>query len=159
MDKIGIAMAIIGAALAALLPGMGSAKAVGIVGQAGAGVLAEDPSKFSKILILQILPGTQGLYGFLAAILLLSTSGIMGGADVQMTLSKGLMYIGAALPIAVVGYFSAVAQAKTAAAGVGIVAKAPDQSGKSVTMAALVETYAVLALLVSLLLILNVRNF
>lgn len=156
MSELGIIFTLCGAALAAILPGIGSGKGVGWVGQTAAGVLAEDPSKFSKLLILQILPGTQGVYGFLCAILLLNSSGIMGGSP-EITTFQGLMYLAAALPIAFVGLFTALDQAKTAVAGVGVVAKDPSQSGKSVTSAALVETYAVLSLLVSILMILNVK--
>lgn len=60
MNNLGIVFALVGAAFAAIFAGMGSAKGVGLVGQAGAGVITEDPSKFGKVLILQILPGTQG---------------------------------------------------------------------------------------------------
>lgn len=144
---IGIALAILGAACAAIFSGMGSAKGVGLVGEAGAGVISEDPSKFGKILILQILPGTQGLYGFLAAFM------IMNSIQADLSLSQGLGLFAASLPIAIVGYFSGVAQGRVAAAGVGVVAKKPDQNGKAITMAAMVETYAVLALLISILLI------
>ena len=70
MNSLGFALAILGAAVAALFAGIGSAKGVGIVGQAAAGVVSVDPSKFSKVLILQLLPGTQGLYGLLTAVLL-----------------------------------------------------------------------------------------
>ena len=70
--SMGIVFAILGAACAAIFAGMGSAKGVGIVGEAGAGVISEDPSKFGKVLILQILPGTQGLYGFLAAFMIMN---------------------------------------------------------------------------------------
>lgn len=80
MNNLGIVFALVGAAFAAIFAGMGSAKGVGLVGQAGAGVITEDPSKFGKVLILQILPGTQGLYGFLAAILVLLQVGIIGGS-------------------------------------------------------------------------------
>ena len=156
MDNLGIVFALIGAAAAAIFAGMGSAKGVGLVGQAGAGVVTEDPSKFGKVLILQILPGTQGLYGFLAAILVLLQVGIIGGSFEPISVASGLLYFGACLPIAVVGYFSGISQGKAAAAGVGIIAKKPDQSGKAITMAVMVETYAVLALLVSLLSIISV---
>ncbi|MDD7193512.1 MAG: V-type ATP synthase subunit K [Oscillospiraceae bacterium] len=156
MDNLGIVFALIGAAAAAIFAGMGSAKGVGLVGQAGAGVVTEDPSKFGKVLILQILPGTQGLYGFLAAILVLLQVGIIGGSFEPISTATGLLYFGACLPIAVVGYFSGISQGKAAAAGVGIIAKKPDQSGKAITMAVMVETYAVLALLVSLLSIISV---
>ncbi len=156
MDNLGTAFAIFGAAIAAVLSGMGSARGVGLVGEAGAGVITEDPTKFGKVLILQILPGTQGLYGFLTAFLLLVRINVLSGEYVPLSISKGLMLFAACLPIAIVGYFSAIAQGRAAASGVGIVAKRPDQSGKSIIMAAMVETYAVLTLLVSLLAIFRV---
>lgn len=158
MFSLGTAFAVLGAALAAVLSGMGSAKGVSLVGQAGAGVVTEDPSKFGKVLILQILPGTQGLYGFLTAFLLMVQINIISGDFVALSLEKGLMYFAACLPIAVVGYFSAIAQGKTAASGVGIIAKKPDQSGKAITLAAMVETYAVLALLISILAIFSITK-
>lgn len=152
----GAMFVLLAAALAVLLPGMGSAKGVGMVGQAGAGVLSEDPSKFGKILILQVIPGTQGLYGFLSGIIVLSRSGILGGHAASIPTGAGLQCLLAVLPIAIVGYFSAIHQAKTAVAGVGIVAKKPEDSGKSIILAAMVETYAVLALLVSLLAVMKI---
>ncbi len=109
---------------------------------------------------MQVLPGTQGLYGFLTAILLLSNAGVLGGtfsAD-PISIEKGLAYFCACLPIVIVGPLSAIAQAKAAVAGVGIIAKNPDQSGKGIIFAAMVETYAVLALLVSLLAIIQISN-
>jgi V/A-type H+-transporting ATPase subunit K len=156
MNSFGIAFAVIGAVLAALLAGIGSAKGVGLVGEAAAGVVSVDPSKFSKALILQLLPGTQGLYGLLTAILLLSRIGIIGGDVAELTVSQGLMFLAACLPIGIVGLFSGIAQGRAAAAGMGIVAKKPEQSSKGVIMAAMVETYAILALLVSILLIYNI---
>ena len=155
--NIGAFLVLLGAALAAALPGIGSAKGTGLVGQAASGVVAEDPSKFGKVLILEVLPGTQGLYGFLTAILLLSNSGIMGGGDISaLTWQKGLCYFAACVPMMIVGLLSALAQAKAAAAGVSLVAKNPEQSGKAIIFAAMVETYAVLALLVSLLAIMQI---
>jgi len=158
LNDLGTACVILGAALAAGLPGMGSAKGVGIAGQAGAGVVTEDPGKFGKALILQILPGTQGLYGFLTAFLLLVQVKIIGEGFVPIDLKQGLMYFAACLPIALVGYQSAISQGKAAAAGIGIIAKRPDQSGKAITFAAMVETYAVLALLISILSIFSITG-
>ncbi len=147
----GIIFAILGAALATLLPGIGSAAGVGLVGEASAGVTAEDPSKFSKLLILQLLPATQGIYGMLTSFLLLSSLGIIGGTPVEISVAKGLAYLISCLPIAIVGYFSAIKQAKTSAAGVSLVAKRPDQMVKGMLFSAMVETYAILALLISML--------
>ncbi len=158
MANLGTVFAILGAALAAILSGLGSAKAVGLVGEAGAGVITEDPSKFGKVLILQILPGTQGLYGFLTAFLLLVKIKVLSGEFQPLSLRMGLALFAACLPIAIVGYFSAIAQGRAAAAGIGVVAKRPEQSGKSITMAAMVETYAVLTLLISLLSIVRITD-
>ena len=156
MDNMGLVLAIVGAALAALLSGLGSAKGVGLVGEA-AGLLTEDLSKFTKVLILQILPGTQGLYGFITAIMVLVKTKLLSGSPAELTVSQGLMLLGACLPMAIVGYFSAIAQARVAASGVSVVAKKPEGQSKAMVLAAMVETYAVLALLISILMILNLN--
>lgn len=147
-------LALIGAALAVILAGMGSAKGVGMVGESAAGLLTEDPSKFGKVLILQALPGTQGIYGLITAFLVIFKIGILSSEPLALTVGQGFYFIMAALPIAVVGYFSAIKQAKVAASGVNLIAKRPDEVGKAITSSALVETYAIFAVLVSLLLVL-----
>ena len=157
MANLGLGLAILGAALAALFSGMGSAKGVGIVGQAAAGLVSEDPSKFTKVLILEILPGTQGLYGFITAIMVMIKIKLLCGAPVELTWTQGLQILAACLPMALVGYFSAIAQAKVAASGVSVVAKKPEQQSKAMVLSAMVETYAVLALLISILFILRLN--
>ena len=146
-------LALLGAALAATLAGWGSAKGVGLVGQAASGLLTEDPSKFGKVLILQALPGTQGIYGLITAFLIIFKIGLLG-TPVELTVAEGAYFLMAALPIAIVGYFSAIHQGKVAVAGVNLIAKRPDEVGKAIISAALVETYAIFAVLVSLLLVL-----
>lgn len=149
---MGIVCALLGASLAVILSGMGSAYGVGVAGQAAAGVVTEDPNKFAKVLILQLLPGTQGIYGLLVAFIALSKIGLLGGgANMDMPLGTGLLYLAACLPIGVVGLVSARHQGKTAVASIGIVAKKPEQFGKAMLFPAMVETYAILALLVSIL--------
>ncbi len=150
MDKMGIVFALLGAVLSALMAGVGSARGVGLAGEAAAGVVTEDPSQFGKVLVLQLLPGTQGIYGLLVAFITLSQIGILGG-NAQISLAKGLLYFLACVPIAVVGYWSALRQARAAVASIGLVAKRPDQFGKAMIFPAMVETYAILALLVSIL--------
>ena len=147
-------LAFLGAAIAAIPAGMGSAKGVGLVGEASAGLVAEDPSKFGKALILQALPATQGIYGLITAFLIIFNTGIFGGTIASYSVAQGMYYLVAALPIGVVGYFSAVAQAKVSAAGISLLAKRPKEVGKAIIASAMVETYAILALLVSLLMIL-----
>ncbi len=153
----GLVLVFFAAAIAVTFPGLGSAKGVGLVGQASAGLISEDPSKFSKVLILQALPGTQGLYGFLTTILLLNKTGILGGDVVPVSLETGLKYVFAVLPITAIGYFSAIHQAKTSVAGVAIVTKQPEDSTKAIIFAAMVETYAVISLLTSLLAVFSVK--
>ncbi len=143
-------LAILGAAIAAGLAGMGSAKGTSLGGQAAAGVISEDPSKFGKLLVLQLLPGTQGLYGFIIAFLILTKAGLLG-SGVELTAAQGLQFLAAGIPIGIVGFYSAIYQGKAAAAGVSLVAKKPDELGKAITFAAIVETYALLGLLVSFL--------
>lgn len=155
---MGLALALLGAASAALFAGIGSAIGVGMGGQAAAGVVTEDPSQFSRVLILQLLPGTQGIYGLLIAFIALSNIGIMGGTvQTDMSVGTGLMYLAACLPMAFVGLVSAMQQAKASVASIGLVAKRPDQFGKSMIFPAMVETYAILALLVSILAINGIK--
>ena len=147
----GIVYALIGAALAVGLAGCGSAIGVGIAGQAASGVVTVDPSKFAKVLILQLLPGTQGIYGLLVGFITLSKIGLLGGGAASLDASTGLLILAACLPIAIVGLVSGIHQGKTAAAGIGIVAKKTEQFGKAMLFPAMVETYAILALLISIL--------
>lgn len=147
----GMVWALLGAALAAILAGCGSAYGVGVAGQAAAGVVTEDPERFAKVLVIQLLPGTQGIYGLLIAFITLSRTGLLGGNPAEVSLSAGLMIFAACLPIGVVGLISAVHQGRTAVASVGIVAARPDQFAKAMLFPAMVETYAILALLVSFL--------
>ena len=156
MITTGVALGILGAALAALLAGIGSSIGVGIAGRAAAGVVTEDPEKFSKVLILQLLPGTQGIYGLLIAFIALSNIGVLGGNVRQLTTAEGLSFLMACLPMAFVGLMSAVMQGKTSVASIGIVAKKPEEFGKAMILPAMVETYAILALLVSILAIVNI---
>ena len=147
MGNLGIVFALTGAALAALLAGIGSAIGVGIAGEAAAGVITEDPNKFSKVLVLQLLPGTQGIYGLLIGFITLTQIGIMGG-DPNVSVAKGLLYLAACLPMAFVGLWSAMKQGKASVASIGLVAKRPEQFGKAMIFPAMVETYAILALLI-----------
>ena len=157
MNNLGLFLAVLGAALAVGFAGVGSAKGVGLVGEAGAGLLSEDSSLFGRVLILQILPGTRGLYGFLIALIIFIKTGILSGAPLELTWTQGLSIFAAAMPMAVVGYFSAIYQGRVAASGVSLIAKKPTELVKGMTMAALVETYAVLALLVSFIAVNNIN--
>ncbi|MDR1253405.1 MAG: V-type ATP synthase subunit K [Oscillospiraceae bacterium] len=157
MDNMGIVFALLGASLAALLSCIGSAIGVGLTGEAAAGLITEDPSKFGKAMILQLLPGTQGLYGVIVAFITLLQIGVLGG-DSNVSLAKGLLYLFACLPMGLVGLWSAIRQARTAAAGIGVIAKRIEEFGKAMVLAAMVEFYALLALLISFLSVIGVSS-
>lgn len=154
---MGIVFALAGAALAALMAGIGSAIGVGKAGQAAAGAVTEEPNLFSKVLILQLLPGTQGIYGLLIGFITLTQIGIMGGSS-DVSLAKGLLYFAACLPMAIVGLFSAIHQGKASVSSIALVSKKPDQFGKAMIFPAMVETYAILALLISILAIFGIAG-
>lgn len=157
MGKLGIVFALAGAVLAALMSGIGSAVGVGLAGRSAAGAVTEEPNLFSKVLILQLLPGTQGIYGLLIGFITLTQIGVMGGSS-DLSLVKGLLYFAACLPMAFVGLFSAIHQGKASVASIGFVAKKPDQFGKAMIFPAMVETYAILALLISILAIFGIAG-
>lgn len=143
----GYAIGFIGAGLAALLAGVGSAKATGMVGQAAAGLVSEDPTKFGKAMILQVIPGTQGLYGFVIWFLAFSK------LSMGMPVGAGFEILSACLPIAVGGLLSALAQGKVAVAAVNILAKKPDDWAKGMIFCITVEFYAILNLLASFMML------
>lgn len=151
--SIGQFLAFLAAGISVIGAGWGSAKGVGLAGQTSAGVSSENPEVNSKLMVLQILPGTQGIYGFLIAVIILVNTGALGGNLKAVSDIQGLMFIGAVLPISFVGYLSAVHQAKVASAGMLMVGQHPEMSGKAITMIVMVETYAVLALLASFLMV------
>ena len=140
--ELGLALAILGSAFAVIFGGIGSAIGIGLVGQASSGVMSEDPEKFGSLLILVALPGTQGIYGFLSAFLVILKLGLTGEAVVTLTTFQGLQIL-----------MSGIHQGKVCAAGVYMVAKQPKDMMKPVILAALVETYAVLGLLVTIILL------
>ena len=149
----GTAIAILGAAIAAAFCGIGSAIGTGLAGKAAAGVTAESPDKYSKVLPLQVLPGSQGIYGLVTAFLLFSKIKLFGTASL-LSIQQGLLLFFACLPIAIVGFISAIYQAKVAISGIMMVGKRPEESGKAITFCIMVETYAILALFISLFAIL-----
>lgn len=151
----GMALALLGAAVAVFLSGMGSARGVGIASEAASGVVTDDPSKFGKLLVLQLLPGTQGLYGLIVGVMVMSNIGILGGQPVA-DLATGLSYFVACLPIGIGGYFSAASQGRVAVSGCNLVAKRPQESSKAIVSASLVELYALLAFIVSFLMVINI---
>ncbi|WP_124057642.1 V-type ATP synthase subunit K [Vaginisenegalia massiliensis] len=137
---------LLGVAVAVTFSGIGSAMGVGIVGQGAASLLKEEPDKFAQALILQLLPGTQGLYGFVIGFLLFLK------ITPEMTVNNGLACLFAALPVGFVGLWSAKYQGQVALSGLQILAKRPEHNTKGIILAAMVETYAILAFVISFML-------
>ena len=151
----GQALAFLGSAIAVAMCCVGSAKGTGMAGEAATGVVSESPENFSKCLILQVLPGTQGLYGLVAWFMVMLNIGVFGGTPVGTDIQRGMAYFAACMPIAFGGLLSAIAQGRVAAASVNIVAKRPDEATKGIILCGIVEFYAILSLLASILLVMN----
>lgn len=152
----GMVFALLGASVATIFSGVGSAKGVGGAAQAAMGVLSEDSSKFGKMLVLTLLPGTQGLYGFIVGFLILVRCGVLGGSD--PTIAQGLCYLSASLAIALGGMFSGIAQGKAAVSGIAMSAKDDKNFSKAMVSVTLVEIYALLSFIVSLLAVIQISN-
>lgn len=146
----GVVFGILGAAIAVLLAGLGSARGVQMAGEAAAGLVIDEPEKFGKAMVLQLLPGTQGLYGFVIGLF------IMFKLRVDMSLIEGLYYVMVSLPVGIVGLKSAYYQAKVAVAGINILAKNEEHQTKGIILSVMVETYAILAFAMSFLLLSSV---
>ena len=149
----GLALALLGAGLAAVLSGIGSAKGTGLAGEAGAGALCEDPSKSGKVMLLPVIPGTQGLYGLVVWFFAVFRMGLLSGTLPQLTVAQGMQYFVACLPMALGGLFSAIAQGRVAAGSINILAKKPDDWSKGMIFCIIVEFYAILSLLASFLML------
>ncbi len=139
-----LAYALLGAAIAFLVAALGSAKGVGIAGQAAAGVVAEDPSKFALAMIMQALPSTQSIYGLVIAIIML------GRITPDITIQQGTAILMAGLPVGFVGYLSGVYQGKVAAAGINLIAKRPEAFGNAMIFAINVELFAIFSFAASI---------
>ena len=152
----GLGLAFLGAALAVGFSCAGSGKGTGIVGEAAAGLLSEQPESFGKCLVLQVLPGTQGLYGLVVWFMAMIRIGLIGGSGLMdLTVAQGFSVFGACMPMAIGGYITAVAQGKVAAASVNLMARNAEQFSKGIIMCGIVEFYAILSLLASILMVLQ----
>ena len=151
----GIGLAFLGAALAVGLCCVGSARGTGMTGEAAAGLLSTAPEHFSKCLILQVIPGTQGLYGLVIWFFALNVMGAFSGGIQPLTVTQGLTIAVSCLPMAIGGYLSAIYQGRVAAASITIAAKQPNDWSKGIILCVIVEFYAILSLLASILLLMN----
>lgn len=148
----GVDWALIGGGVAAIMGGIGSAIGITIASATASGIVTEDGEKFGKLLPLAAMPGTQGIYGFIAAVLVLIFFNLLGGES-TLTGPQGFTVFLACMPVAFLCMITAIYQGKTGAAAAGIVARRSEDSGKALIFPALVETYAVLSLIVTVLML------
>jgi len=142
-------LAFAGAALATMLPCLGSILGVSMVGQAGSGLLTEKPELAGKVITLAVLPGSQGLYGMVISLLFIFTYTPLITQQVTVSDLQGVALFCAFLPVMFTCLTSALYQAKVCAAGMHMLAKDGRLAGRVITLAALVETYALLGFLIS----------
>ncbi len=149
----GTVLAFAGVACAVIFSGFGSSKGVAIAGSVSAGVVAEDPGKFGKTIILTALPGTQGIYGFVIAMLIVLFKLPAFWANGIVPIDAGFKFLLAGIPVGLVGWVSGIWQGRVAAAGVGMVGKRPEEASKGIVYAGMVETYAILSFVISFILV------
>jgi len=155
MEQVSLGLAYLGVALAALMAGIGSSIGIGIAGRSAAGVLSEKPERYGQLFLQVVLPGTQGFYGFVIAFFAMQKIVQFGEG---LNLMYSLAILAACLPVAFAGMLSAIHQGKTCAGGILMTAKRPEMAVKAgVLYAAMVEVYAVLGFLMSLLILLNIK--
>lgn len=150
-------IAMMGAALAYFLPATASGIGGRMVAEAANGVLAEDPTKFGRCLILQAITGTQGIYGLIIAFLILQSIGVIGGTPADISVTTGLYFFASALPVGIAAWTTGVSQGRAAAAGVGLIAKRPDELGKAMVHAVMIETFQIFGLLLSFLMLNSIQ--
>lgn len=149
----GLILALLGAFTAVVLAGIGSSLGIRTAGQKAAGVLAEKPNMFGSLVTMVVLPGSQGIYGLLIAIMILNKIGAMSGKMVDLTVGNGLSFLIAGLIIGLLALVSAIYQAKVVAASIGGLAKDESIFGGAITMSVLIETYAIFGLLISIFIV------
>lgn len=137
MEGLGQIIGIIGIAVCVLLCGIGSALGLYKTGTAAAGVLGEDPKKFGKVLVLVLLPATQGIYGFIIGIIASSS------LSAAMTVAQGWAMFGAVMPMALSGLITGIFQGKSAVNCIYAVGKQESLGGKLIIYPAMIEFYAI----------------
>ncbi len=146
----GLTFAFLGALLAVVLGGLGSSIGIRTAGQKAAGVLAEKPNLFGSLIVLTALPGSQGIYGLLIAIMTLSSIGAMGGEIVELTTQNGLNFLISGAIIGFLALASAIFQGKVVAAAIGALARDESVAGGAIILSVLIETYAIFGLLIAI---------
>lgn len=149
-----MAIALAGAAIATFVSGIGSSVGLGIAGRTATGVLTEKPERYGLTTLLVVLPSTQGIYGLVISLFVMLKLNMFGGGVEDLSIATGCQLFAGCLPVGVAGLFSGIHQGKACAGGILMSAKRPEMGIKAgLVYAALVEFYAILGFLVSLLIV------
>lgn len=152
----GVPLVMLAAALPAMMGFIGSAIGMASAGKAAAGVVAEKPELFGKLLLMQALPGSQGIYGLVVSFLVLNFAGVLGVTELpEISNVTGWQFVIASLPLAISALGSAILQGRVAASGILSIAKDESLVGKALLFAAMVETWAIFGFLITVILLLT----
>lgn len=152
----GVSLSILGAFISVVLAGIGTIIGTYFVASGGAGLVSQNPKAFGPVLLTSALPSSQGIYGFLAAVLILQQGGILGGGT-AVSYQAGMSLLFASLPVGLLCLVSGIMQGKTLESGLRIISSNPAEGGKSVILGVLLESMAVFGLLLSILIISNIK--
>jgi len=147
IDNLPLILTVLGIFSSIVLAGIGSARGAVMIGKAAAALIAEQPEKFGQSLVLQMMSASQGLYGFIIGFLI-----FLNLSD-GLTQTAALRYLGAGLIMGIAGYLTAIQQSIVATAGIQILAKRPEHSTKGVLYSAMIETYAIFAFVISMMIV------
>ena len=148
-----VVLVFFGAVIASLFGFIGSTIGMGWAGRAGSAVTSEKPELFGKILLMQALPGSQGIYGLVGAFLILNFAGLLGEGGAALTMAEGWQYLAVGIPIGFSGLLSGAYQGSVAASGIAMIAKDDSLTAKAIVLAAMVETWAIFGILISFILL------
>jgi V/A-type H+-transporting ATPase subunit K len=154
--SVGLSLAVLAASISIVFGGLGTIFGTLYAAKGGAGLVAEKPQTFGSVLLTSALPSSQGIYGFLGAVLILQRTELLSGTMLDISTATGFGFLAAAFPIAVLCLFSGWGQGKVLQSGLAIVSKNPAEVGKSVILGVLMESMAVFGLLLSILIINNI---
>ncbi len=147
MDSTAIILAYLGVALMVGLAGVASAIGTSICGQASVGAMKKNGDAFGSYMVLTALPGSQGLYGFVAFFM---ASELI---NAEMTILQGAAVLGIGILVGLVNLAASIYQGKVCANGIVAIGNGHDVMGKTLILAAFPELYAILTVAATFMII------
>lgn len=141
----GTVLAAMGAVAAVAISGYGTSKGLDISGNTAAAATGENDKNFSSVLVMEAMPQTQVIYGFIIATLI-----VLGIMSKNLTVDQGYIALAAGLTAGITG-LSAINQGSVAAASIGATQKNPDAKGKAMIFIVLPEIGALFGFVIAIL--------